>query len=133
MAINSVSAETGHPAADAASSKSYNDNQIKENVVEHAEGAPIAIVGMSCRFAGEVTSPSKLWDLCTSRGDAWTPIPHERFDVPGLYDKRKATRGRVRISNAYILPQAEGLGKGLHVLIRRYLSLTSSRSKEDTF
>lgn len=59
------------------------------------EGAPIAIVGMSCKFAGEVTSPSKLWDLCTSAGDAWSPIPHERFDAAGLYDKRKATRGRV--------------------------------------
>ncbi|KUI53120.1 Lovastatin diketide synthase LovF [Cytospora mali] len=59
------------------------------------DGAPIAIIGMSCRFAGDVTSPSKLWDLCTGSGDAWTPIPHERFDAAGLYDKRKAKRGRV--------------------------------------
>lgn len=59
------------------------------------KGAPIAIVGMSCRFAGDVTSPSKLWDLCTSAGDGWTPVPHERFDAAGLYDKRKAKRGRV--------------------------------------
>ncbi|KAJ4422355.1 Type I Iterative PKS [Gnomoniopsis sp. IMI 355080] len=94
MAINSVGTETYQPAAEAAASKSYGDTQSTENLVEHSEGAPIAIVGMSCRFAGEVTSPSKLWDLCTSGGDAWTPIPHERFDVSGLYDKRKSTRGR---------------------------------------
>lgn len=27
--------------------------------------------------------------------DAWTPIPQERFDAGGLYDKRKGQLGRV--------------------------------------
>ncbi|KAI0442806.1 polyketide synthase [Xylaria telfairii] len=58
---------------------------------------------MSCKFAGDVTSPSKLWDLCKNAGDAWTPIPQSRFDAAGLYDKRKATRGRVAVQGGYFL------------------------------
>lgn len=58
---------------------------------------PIAIIGLSCKFGGEATSASKLWDLCTGADDCWTPIPPERFDVEALYDKRKGKLGRVCI------------------------------------
>ncbi|KAH7143722.1 hypothetical protein EDB81DRAFT_935118 [Dactylonectria macrodidyma] len=40
---------------------------------------PIAIVGMSCRFGGDATSPAKLWELCATGKDSWSPIPAERF------------------------------------------------------
>lgn len=56
---------------------------------------PVAIIGMSCRFGGDATSPSKLWDLCTSGKDSWSPIPAERFDRKSLYDKTKGRPGRV--------------------------------------
>ena len=56
---------------------------------------PVAIVGMSCRFGGDATSPSKLWDLCAAGKDCWTPTPPERFDVKSLYDKQKEKVGRV--------------------------------------
>jgi acyl transferase domain-containing protein len=46
---------------------------------------PIAIVGMSCRFAGQATSPSKLWDLLSEGKDAWSPVPMDRFDASSLY------------------------------------------------
>ena len=55
----------------------------------------VAIIGMSCRFGGDVTSPSKLWDLCAAGKDCWTPIPAERFDAKSLFDKNKEKLGRV--------------------------------------
>lgn len=58
---------------------------------------PIAVVGMACRFAGGATSPEKLWDLCATGKDAWTPIPESRFDVESLYDANPEKPGRVRI------------------------------------
>jgi Beta-ketoacyl synthase, N-terminal domain len=57
--------------------------------------SPVAIIGMSCRFGGDATSPSKLWDLCAAGKDCWTPIPLERFDAKSLYDRNKWKTGRV--------------------------------------
>ena len=56
---------------------------------------PIAIVGMACRFPGNVTSPSQLWDLCASGKGGWQPIPESRWDNRSLYHKNYSRIGRV--------------------------------------
>ena len=48
---------------------------------------PIAIVAMSCRFPGDVTTPEQLWQLLEGGGDAIAPFPDDRgWDLEGLYD-----------------------------------------------
>jgi acyl transferase domain-containing protein len=39
---------------------------------------PIAIIGMSCRLPGGVTSPEELWRLLAAGGDAIGPFPGDR-------------------------------------------------------
>ena len=56
---------------------------------------PIAIIGMACRFGGDVSSPSELWELCATGKDGWCPIPEQRFNVKSLYHKDKTKIGRV--------------------------------------
>lgn len=60
---------------------------------------PIAIVGMSCRFAGNATSPSKLWDLCVEGRDCWSPIPEDRFDINAWHHEDPQKIGKVNSRN----------------------------------
>src|SRR5689334_23383921 len=54
--------------------------ELKEKLdtVERARTEPIAIVGMACRFPGDVHTPEDLWRLLASGGDAVGEIPPER-------------------------------------------------------
>ncbi|MET7424043.1 type I polyketide synthase [Dactylosporangium sp. NPDC005555] len=68
---------------------------------------PIAIVGMSCRFAGGVESPADLWTLLSEGGDAIGPLPTDRgWDADNLYDPDPDRAGRSYVRDGGFLRDA---------------------------
>ncbi|WP_286247277.1 type I polyketide synthase [Streptomyces graminofaciens] len=55
--------------------------------VEDQQQEPVAIIGMSCRYPGDVHSPDDLWRMVADGDDGISTFPAERgWDVERLYD-----------------------------------------------
>ncbi|MFB9485574.1 beta-ketoacyl synthase N-terminal-like domain-containing protein, partial [Streptomyces filamentosus] len=60
-----------------------------------SDDEPIAIVGMSCRFPGDVRNPEELWELLAAGRDGITGFPEDRgWDIEGLYDPEPGVPGK---------------------------------------
>jgi acyl transferase domain-containing protein/D-arabinose 1-dehydrogenase-like Zn-dependent alcohol dehydrogenase/acyl carrier protein len=61
--------------------------RVRLGEAERREHEPIAIVGMACRFPGQIRSPRDLWRLVTAGRDVIGPFPTDRgWDIDGIYD-----------------------------------------------
>ncbi|KAA0939282.1 type I polyketide synthase, partial [Streptomyces apricus] len=71
---------------------------------EGREHEPIAVVGMSCRLPGGITTPDDLWRLVSAGEDGIGPFPGDRgWDVEGLYDPDPDSTGHSYVREAGFL------------------------------
>jgi len=59
----------------------------------HALAEPVAVVGIGCRFPGNVTGPESLWRLLLDGEDAVGEVPADRWDADAFYDPDPAAPG----------------------------------------
>lgn len=71
--------------------------QNPEHPIAGASGPnePIAIVGIGCRFPGNVDGPENFWSLLRDGIHVVSEIPSSRMDVDTFYDPRPATPGKM--------------------------------------
>ena len=74
----------GYLAVRLSGADSVNTAHAAPAAVRTTAAEPLAIIGMSCRYPGGVTSPEDLWDLVAAGTDAITAFPADRgWDLTG--------------------------------------------------
>ncbi|KAH6623121.1 hypothetical protein F5144DRAFT_539024 [Chaetomium tenue] len=66
---------------------------------------PIAVIGTSCRFAGDATTPSRLWQLLVNPPDLSREIPPSRFNINAFYHPDGEHHGTTNSPKAYFIEQ----------------------------
>ncbi|MBZ0294961.1 MAG: type I polyketide synthase [Anaerolineae bacterium] len=63
--------------------------------LEQARHEPIAIIGMGCRFPGNVNTPEQFWQFLLDGQDAIQEIPANRWDNDQYYDPDADVPGKI--------------------------------------
>ncbi|HSK63450.1 MAG TPA: type I polyketide synthase, partial [Pyrinomonadaceae bacterium] len=69
--------------------------QAQQEAESKAKSDPIAIVGIGCRFPGNINSADEFWQALVNGVDAVDEIPSARWDVDLYYDPVPATPGKM--------------------------------------
>jgi acyl transferase domain-containing protein len=64
---------------------------------------PIAIVGMSCRLSGQVSSLDDFWTLVSRSRDGWSPVPESRFNSDAYYHPNPHKKGCFNQKGGYYM------------------------------
>ncbi|MFD9961351.1 type I polyketide synthase [Amycolatopsis sp. NPDC058986] len=78
--------------------------QLREVAAKDTE--PIAIIGMSCRYPGDVRSPDDLWRLVDEGAEALGEFPADRGWDTGLYDPDPERPGKTYVNRGGFLYDA---------------------------
>ncbi|NTX32850.1 SDR family NAD(P)-dependent oxidoreductase [Myxococcus sp. CA033] len=68
---------------------------------------PIALVGMGCRFPGNVDSPEAYWELLAAGRDAVTEVPSDRWSLDALYSPVPGTPGKMYTRHGAFVNQVD--------------------------
>ncbi|KAI1087095.1 hypothetical protein F5B19DRAFT_500382 [Rostrohypoxylon terebratum] len=70
---------------------------------------PIAIIGLSCKFAGSASNAEKLWEMLAEGRSAWSEVPVSRFNVKGTHHPNHEKISTTNIKGAHFIEEDVGL------------------------
>ncbi|KAL3481512.1 fatty acid synthase S-acetyltransferase [Aspergillus californicus] len=71
--------------------------------VDSLKATPIAIIGLSCRLPGSLSSPEEFWRFCCRARSAWSEIPPNRFSAAAYYHPDSERQGSTNVKGGYFL------------------------------
>ncbi|KAF2157804.1 putative polyketide synthase [Myriangium duriaei CBS 260.36] len=66
---------------------------------------PIAIIGIGCRFPGDATNPSRLWNLLSNGTSAWSKGPDGRYNFDGFRDPTRSSSASTNTNGGHFLSE----------------------------
>ena len=69
---------------------------------------PVAVVGIGCRFPGDVTGPDSFWELLVDGRNAISGIPADRWDAEAFYAPDPLTPGHMTTKWGGFVPDIAG-------------------------
>jgi hypothetical protein len=65
------------------------------DALEKARTAPVAVVGMGCRFPGGADGPAALWKILREGTDTVSEVPEDRWEAQAYYDPDPEAPGKM--------------------------------------
>ena len=75
--------------------RTIDDLEARLKVSQESLRAPIAIIGIGCRYPGGITDPQSFWNLLEARTDAVTEVPSSRWHLAEWFDPDPAASGKM--------------------------------------
>ncbi|MGO1117059.1 type I polyketide synthase [Rhodovibrionaceae bacterium A322] len=73
-----------------------------------AANAPIAVIGMGCRFPGGIEDPARLWEVLRNGEDMVGEIPADRWDIDAFHDPQILAPGKIITREGAVLRNVDG-------------------------
>jgi acyl transferase domain-containing protein/NADPH:quinone reductase-like Zn-dependent oxidoreductase/acyl carrier protein len=106
------------------------DAQVRLRDLQEREHEPIAIVGMSCRYPGGVSSPDELWELLADGRDGISPFPADRgWDLNQWYDHDPQSAQKFRGLEGGFIEQAGAFDAGFFAISPREALATDPQQR----
>lgn len=67
------------------------------------ENKKIAIIGIGCRYAGNITNPQSFWQLLKSCHDGLSDVPEDRWSLDKFYDPNEDAPGKMYVKRGAFL------------------------------
>ncbi|MER5556706.1 type I polyketide synthase [Streptomyces sp. NPDC002793] len=105
---------TAHLLSEVLGEQARGDDVAAARAGAAVQDEPLAVVGMSCRYAGGVDSPEDLWRLVMEGTDALGPFPTDRgWDLDNLYHPDPDHPGTSYVREGGFLQDASHFDAGL--------------------
>jgi acyl transferase domain-containing protein/NADPH:quinone reductase-like Zn-dependent oxidoreductase/acyl carrier protein len=85
----------GHSALLKQALRAVEQMKQKLDAAETRQHQPIAIIGIGCRFPGEVYDTASFWELLKHGREAISTVPPDRWDIDEFYDPDPSKPGKM--------------------------------------